>query len=362
MGWRTNTRSKKTTNVEEEQTYHSGAEGVLLQQVSKRLGSVQVLKEISFHIAVGECAVLVGRNGSGKSSLLRMLAGMILPNSGSMQSSFKGRTMLAIDGLPKLPFTAKEYLMTMGRIHGLRSAVLEQHIKQWSERLFLGAAIDQQLPLLSKGTLQKVNLIQSLLPGPGGLILLDEPLSGLDHAAQEAIVSLLQQWKEQGTTIITACHEPLIIERMADHVIVLQQGEILRHWRQSDLECIGEPDMRIQSLMKQAVELGQEDQIANVTGQPGVRSVHSSHIGKHGVVSHYEWMWDWRVSRSSADRIIGQIIASGGSIVSVQQDKSLIQMERLLEGKSPIQAIVDEKNTSSLDALSAACVAKEDAQ
>ncbi|WP_338543283.1 ABC transporter ATP-binding protein [Paenibacillus tundrae] len=362
MGWRTNTRSKNTTNVEEKQTYHSGAEGILLQQVSKRLGSVQVLREISFHVAVGECAVLVGRNGSGKSSLLRMLAGMILPNSGSMQSSFKGRTMLAIDGLPKLPFTAKEYLMTMGRIHGIRSTELEQRIKQWSERLFLDAAIDQQLPLLSKGTLQKVNIIQSLLPGPGGLILLDEPLSGLDHAAQEAIVSLLQQWKEQGTTIITACHEPLIIERMADHVIVLQHGQILRHWRQSDLACIGEPDMRIQSLMRHAVDSRQVDQIANTTGQLGVRSVHSSRAERQGDILHNEWVWDWRVSRSSADQIIAQIVASGGSIVSVQQDKSLIQMERLLEGDSPIQAIADEKDTSSLDAPSAASVVKEDAQ
>lgn len=198
--------------------------GMLLQRVSKRLGNAQVLDEINLEVKQGECAVLIGRNGSGKSTLLRMLAGILLPDTGSIQRTMKGSDGYAVDGLPRLPFTSGEYLWDMGRIRGIRPEVLRERIRELSELLYLDTAIDQKLPLLSKGTLQKVNLIQALLPGPGGLLLLDEPLSGLDIPAQEGIVSLLGQWKDEGTSIVTACHEPLLIERLADQVIVLKKA------------------------------------------------------------------------------------------------------------------------------------------
>lgn len=67
------------------------------------------------------------------------------------------------------------------------------------------------------------------------------PLSGLDVPAQEAIVALLRQWKQKGGQIVTACHEPLLIERLADQVIVLQKGTVLRRWSQEDLQQAGEP-------------------------------------------------------------------------------------------------------------------------
>ncbi|HBU84915.1 MAG TPA: hypothetical protein DEF35_25210 [Paenibacillus sp.] len=332
MGWMGIGRFDKAGKAATDST----GRDISLQRVSKRLGDVQVLNDINLEVGKGECIVLVGRNGSGKSTLLRVLAGILLPESGSLHKPMHERVMYALDGLPRLPFTSREYLWEMGRIRGMRPEILRQRISELSELLFLGTALEQNLPQLSKGTLQKVNLIQALLPGPDGLLLLDEPLSGLDVPAQEAIVALLGQWKKEGSKIVTACHEPLLIERLADQVIVLHKGTVLRRWNQEDLQQAGEPAVSIQSVME-----GREQSVidALLIEQPGV-------IACHRTVVHQDYggeVWDWRVSRSSADRIIGKILAMGGSIVSVQPEESRLHMEGLMEGRHPGEAMNREE-------------------
>ncbi|WP_145146956.1 ATP-binding cassette domain-containing protein [Paenibacillus xylanexedens] len=306
----------------------SSGRGILLQQVSKRLGTAQVLNQINLEVKQGECAVLVGRNGSGKSTLLRILGGSLLPDTGSIQRTMKGSDGYAVDGLPRLPFTSGAYLWDMGRIRGIRPEILRERIRELSELLYLDTAIDQKLPLLSKGTLQKVNLIQALLPGPGGLLLLDEPLSGLDIPAQEAVVSLLGQWKVEGTSIITACHEPLLIERLADQVVVLQKGRVLRYWGREDVLQADEPVVHIQSLMEAEEDLANDPSILK---QSGVLSLVRNTSSKKS----NSWMWDWKVVQKSTDDVLRMILASGGSVVSVQQEESQLHMESLLEGQHP---------------------------
>ncbi|MEC0123785.1 ATP-binding cassette domain-containing protein [Paenibacillus pabuli] len=330
MGW----RSSGFFGIAGKTAADSNGRIISLQRVSKRLGAVHVLSDINLEVDQRECIVLVGRNGSGKSTLLRVLAGMLLPESGLLRKPRHGRIMYALDGLPRLPFTSREYLWEMGRIRGMRPEILRQRIGELCELLFLGTALDQNLSQLSKGTLQKVNLIQALLPGPDGLLLLDEPLSGLDVPAQEAIVALLRQWKQEGSQIVTACHEPLLIEHLADQVIVLQKGKVLRRWSQKDLQEAGEPAVSIQSVME-----GQGKSVVDAfVEQPGIIACHRSLVRQ----DYGREVWDWKVSRSSADRIIGMILAAGGSIVSVQPDKSRLNMEELMEGRHPGESIIKE--------------------
>ncbi|WFR65722.1 hypothetical protein P9222_25825 [Paenibacillus amylolyticus] len=215
-----------------------------------------------------------------------------------------------------------------GRIRGIRPEVLRGRISELSELLYLGTAINQKLTLLSKGTLQKVNLIQALLPGPGGVLLLDEPLSGLDISAQEAVVSLLGQWKDEGTSIVTACHEPLLIERLADQVIVLKKGNVLHYWSREDILQAGKPVVYIQSLARAGENLANDPSISH---QRGVLSlVRNTSLG-----NAESWMWDWKVVQQSTDDVLRMILASEGSIVSVQQEQSQLHMESLLEGQHP---------------------------
>lgn len=306
----------------------SSVRGILLQQVSKRLGYAQVLDQINLEVKQGECAVIVGRNGSGKSTLLRMMAGILLPDKGSIYRTLKGSAKYAVDGLPRVPFTSRKYLWEMGRIRGIRPEELRGRIRELSELLYLDTAIDQKLLLLSKGTLQKVNLIQALLAGPGGLLLLDEPLSGLDIPAQEAVVSLLGEWKDEGTCIVTACHEPLLIERLADQVIVLKKGSVLRYWNREDILQAGEPVVCIQSLAPAGEDLANDPSISH---QPGVLSLdRDTSLG-----NAKSWLWDWKVVQQSTDDVLRMILASGGSVVSVQQEESQLHMESLLGGQHP---------------------------
>ncbi|QOS78427.1 ABC transporter ATP-binding protein [Paenibacillus sp. JNUCC31] len=329
MGWSARSRVSRFFDKAGKAAANSNGRIISLQGVSKRLRDVQVLNDIDLEIAQGECIVLVGRNGSGKSTLLRVLAGMLLPDSGSLRKPRHGRIMYALDGLSRLPFTSREYLWEMGRIRGMRPEILRQRISELSELLFLGKAIDQKLSQLSKGTLQKVNLIQALMPGPGGLLLLDEPLSGLDVPAQKAIVVLLRQWKKEGSQIVTACHEPLLIELLADQVIVLHKGTVLRRWNKEDLQQAGEPAVSIQSVIE-----GREQSVIDT-----LLVEHQGVIACHRSVVHQDYgrreVWDWRVSRSSADRIIGMILAVGGSILSVHPEESRLNMEGLMEGRHP---------------------------
>ncbi|MEO2259699.1 ABC transporter ATP-binding protein [Paenibacillus amylolyticus] len=338
MIWSTRGIFKKS----EQAAPDSSGRGMLLQQVSKRLGNAQVLDEINLEVKQGECAVLVGRNGSGKSTLLRMLAGILLPDTGSIQRTMKGSDGYAVDGMPRLPFTSGEYLWDMGRIRGIRPEILRERIRELSELLYLDTAIDQKLPLLSKGTLQKVNLIQALLPGPGGLLLLDEPLSGLDIPAQEGIVSLLGQWKDEGTSIVTACHEPLLIERLADQVIVLKKGRVLRYWSREDILQAGEPVVRIQSLTKAGEDLAND---LSIVQQPGVLSL----VRNTSLEKSNSWLWDWKVVQKSTDDVLRMILASGGSVVSVQQEESQLHMESLLEGQHPAVHASHRGVTESVD-------------
>ncbi|RPK30384.1 ATP-binding cassette domain-containing protein [Paenibacillus xylanexedens] len=338
MTWSTRGLFKKSDQAAPD----SSGRGMLLQQVSKRLGNAQVLDEINLEVKQGECTVLVGRNGSGKSTLLRMLAGILLPDTGSIQRTMKGSDGYAVDGMPRLPFTSGEYLWDMGRIRGIRPEILRERIRELSELLYLDTAIDQKLPLLSKGTLQKVNLIQALLPGPGGLLLLDEPLSGLDIPAQEAVVSLLGQWKVEGTSIVTACHEPLLIERLADQVVVLQKGRVLRYWSRKDLLQAGEPVVHIQSLTESQENLANDPSILK---QPGVLSL----VRNTSSEKSNSWLWDWKVVQKSTDDVLRMILASGGSVVSVQQEESQLHMESLLEGQHPAVHASHRGVTESVD-------------
>ncbi|CAI6034125.1 Vitamin B12 import ATP-binding protein BtuD [Paenibacillus sp. JJ-100] len=301
-----------------------GHSGVSLDQVSKYFGKIKVLDQINVNIDAGECVVLVGKNGSGKSTLLRILAGVLLPDSGRVGKT-NSPHMYASDVLPRLPFTAEEYLSHMGRIRGIDSKQLSQRIQELSNLLSLDSAMDQKLPFLSKGTLQKVNLAQALLPGPGGLLLLDEPLSGLDISAQEALTALLEQWKQAGTTIITICHEPKLVERVADRVLLLRGGCISRQWTPEELLLYTSPSVvHIQgrSLTEQSThaisKLEEQDGVLSVTSHPD-----SSHV--------HEVYWAWKVASYASDQILRAILEAGGSIISVHQDQSSLRMESLLE-------------------------------
>ncbi|MCY9512535.1 ATP-binding cassette domain-containing protein [Paenibacillus apiarius] len=199
-----------------------------LDRVSKRYGTSVVLEDISFSLQARHTVAVNGANGSGKSTLLRIIAGLSLPSSGKIKRGTHGKLNIgfAPERFPRLRLTPHEYLYSMGMIQGMAEKEVRERMSQLLTLFGLEEASHRRISTFSKGMMQKVNLMQAVLHPPD-LLILDEPLSGLDAASQTELVQLLQQLKQQGLAIILTCHERRLLDELADRVMVLQRGKIV---------------------------------------------------------------------------------------------------------------------------------------
>ncbi len=177
-----------------------------LQGVGKRYGLRQpwVVRDVSVEVAAGQLIRLEGRNGSGKSTLLRLAAGITVPTAGRV--SGRPSTGYVPERFPGgLAFSARDYLIHLGRIHGLRGPSVRAEADRWLARL--GAAEHAGAPLrtLSKGMCQKVAIAQALLPRPG-LLVLDEAWTGLDQAARGTLDAAVAERLADGGTVMFVDH------------------------------------------------------------------------------------------------------------------------------------------------------------
>jgi ABC-2 type transport system ATP-binding protein len=202
-------------------------DGVVLESVSKNYAGRAVLEEVSMTVRPGTVTALIGRNGSGKSTLLSILAGLIHASSGVVRREADMVIGYAPEAFPGLKLTPEQYLRSMGRIRGISMERIEGRMVELLECFQLTPFRSQPMISFSKGMLQKINLIQSLLIQPN-LLLLDEPMSGLDLPAQNTLVQLLHELKHKGAAVVFSVHEPQWIEALADSLHILQAGRTVR--------------------------------------------------------------------------------------------------------------------------------------
>ncbi|TDC29842.1 ATP-binding cassette domain-containing protein, partial [Micromonospora sp. 15K316] len=153
----------------------------------------------------GEAAVVQGRNGVGKSTLLQVAAGVLRPTRGRVVER-----PAAVSWVPERfpadqPFDVRHYLLAMGRMAGLPPVDAVRAVDRWVERLGLGRFRGVRLPELSKGTAQKVGLAQAMLRPPG-LLVLDEPWEGLDASARELVPELIDEVLTDGGSVLLSDH------------------------------------------------------------------------------------------------------------------------------------------------------------
>ena len=179
-----------------------------LEAVGKRYGVRQpwVVRGVSADLGPGRLVRVAGRNGSGKSTLLRVVAGVSLPSAGKVTG--RPHTGYVPERFPGgLPFSGREYLLHLARVHGLRGAPGRQRVEEWLERLGASGYADQSLRSMSKGMSQKMAIAQALLPAPG-LLVLDEAWTGLDQAAREALDAAVAERVAAGGTVLFVDHDP----------------------------------------------------------------------------------------------------------------------------------------------------------
>jgi ABC-type multidrug transport system ATPase subunit len=166
-----------------------------------------VLNGIDLDLQPGSRTVIIGGNGSGKSTLLRIGAGVSWPNTGTLR--LPDRIGYVPERLAaRTRFTGTEYLTHMGRIKGLPAPVVTARSAELLQRLDLQPGPDQPIDSLSKGNRQKLVLAQAFLAAVG-LLVLDEPFSGLDPVAHTALGELTDEAQSSGTAVLLSSHRPL---------------------------------------------------------------------------------------------------------------------------------------------------------
>jgi ABC-2 type transport system ATP-binding protein len=208
-----------------------------LKNVTKRYRGIPAVWDVSFCLKPGEVLGYLGPNGSGKSTTVKMVIGMIQPTKGKV--FFAGKNIhddLASyrAHLGYVPEEAQvythlsglEYLQLVGRLRGMQEALIERKARTLLQLLSLEAAQYAALADYSKGMKQRVLIAAALLHNPQ-LIVLDEPLSGLDAISARLIKDLLILLAREGKAILYISHVLEVVERVCDRVIVLSNGSVV---------------------------------------------------------------------------------------------------------------------------------------
>jgi ABC-2 type transport system ATP-binding protein len=197
-----------------------------VRNLFKRYGSFEAVKGISFSVRRGEVLGLIGENGAGKSTTLKILAGLIRPDGGEVRyfgKDFDEEMKRIIGYLPEIDalydnMTVSEYLNLFADIYDVRA-----DIDGLLERLNLP---DKYISDLSKGMRRKVSIARTLLHDPEVLVY-DEPTGGLDPTTSLSIAELLRELAERGKIIVFSAHNMYYVERIADKVVVMKGGKAL---------------------------------------------------------------------------------------------------------------------------------------
>ncbi|XVQ13202.1 ATP-binding cassette domain-containing protein [Spirillospora sp. CA-255316] len=161
-----------------------------------------VLRNVTLLLAPGQVIEVTGRNGAGKSTFLRLVAGLRTPSRGSVTGR-PSRVGYAPERFPAdQPFTVRSYLTHMAAMRRAPRTAIDA----WAERLAFSHLLETRLPELSKGSAQKVGMAQALLACPD-LLILDEPFAGLDATTRDTLPDLISELASRGTTVVVSDHQ-----------------------------------------------------------------------------------------------------------------------------------------------------------
>ncbi len=208
------------------------AEALLsVREVTKSFGVVRAVDALSFAVRRGTITGLLGRNGAGKTTTLRMINGIFLPDSGTIELFGSSEAATVRDRIGYLPeerglyrkMRVLEQLLFLAAIKGYGAAKARPRAERWLERFDLLKARNGKLEELSKGNQQKVQLIGALLHDPE-VVILDEPMSGLDPVNVVLVRNILMELKAEGRTILLSTHMMAEAEKLVDEIVLIHEG------------------------------------------------------------------------------------------------------------------------------------------
>lgn len=220
---------------------------ISLQSVHKSYGTKQVLNGINLTIQAGQVIGYIGPNGAGKSTTVKILCGLIDDYEGNVEvAGINLRDDLLavkrkIGYVPELAelydvLTPREFLTLMSELYELPLATAQERILKMLQALGLEGQIDQRMDTFSKGMKQKVLIISGILHNPD-IIILDEPLSGLDANSVLIIKDLISKLASEGKTIFYCSHMMDVVEKVSDLIVLIHQGTVIAQGTIQELQA-----------------------------------------------------------------------------------------------------------------------------
>jgi ABC-2 type transport system ATP-binding protein len=195
---------------------------------------IQAVRGVSFDVREGETFGLLGPNGAGKTTSIKAILRLIHPDRGSIAlfgSALSIASMRRIGYMPENPYVyqylrAPEFLDLCGRLLGMARAARHQRIDEMLELVGLASAGDRPIGRFSKGMMQRVGLAQALLHDPE-LLILDEPMSGLDPIGRRQVREIILAQRKRGKTLIFTSHVLSDVEMLCDRIAIINRGQVV---------------------------------------------------------------------------------------------------------------------------------------
>jgi ABC-2 type transport system ATP-binding protein len=210
---------------------------LLIKNLSKKFGNFTAVNNISLEISKGMLFGFLGPNGAGKTTTIKMITGLLSPLNGNIFLDgidvwkYPVESKKKIGYIPDQPYlydklTGKEFLYFSGGLYFLTKVIIKQKIEELVESLKIGSWIDKRTEEYSQGMRQRITIAAAFLHNPD-LIVVDEPMVGLDPQSAFLVKKFFKSKIDEGTTIFMSTHSLNIVEEICTHVGIINNGQII---------------------------------------------------------------------------------------------------------------------------------------
>jgi ABC-2 type transport system ATP-binding protein len=244
---------------------------IALSHVTKQFNGTVAVDDLSLSVPAGSIYGFIGPNGSGKTTTLRMIMHILLPDRGEIEVLGSRDTAAARDRVGYLPeerglykkMTIRRLLRYYARLKGASIVDIDGSIEYWMRRMELPGLLDRQIETLSKGMSQKVQFVAAVVANPS-LLILDEPFSGLDPVNAQVLKDAVLEMRQRGATVVFSTHDMVTAERMCDRIFMIFRGRKVLDGTLEDIQNeYGADTVRIRT----------SEGAAALAGMPDVESV-----------------------------------------------------------------------------------------
>lgn len=226
-----------------------------LEGVNKTFGTHRAVADVSLRVPAGSIYGFIGPNGSGKTTTIRMILNILVPDSGTIAVFGQPSQSAVRDAIGYLPeerglykrMTVRQVLRYYGQLKGARLHDIDAQIAHWTERLQFGAWLDARVQSLSKGMSQKVQFMSTVVARPR-LLVLDEPFSGLDPVNATELRDAVLSLRRDGTTIVLSTHDMPAAEQLCDRIFMMFRGRKVLDGSMDDIHTqFGQDTVRVRT-------------------------------------------------------------------------------------------------------------------